>query len=63
MLQIGKIKVNIYSFLLGRDKSRSIKLQIDTNNNEENDDNNLSTNVKTAVPSLKDMEFSWTENL
>jgi hypothetical protein len=62
MLQIGKIKINIYSFLLARDKSRSIKLQIDANNNEENDDNNLSTNVKTAVPSLTDMEFSWTEN-
>jgi hypothetical protein len=57
MLQKGKIHINLFN-LITRYKNRSTKLTSDNNNN-----NNLSTSdLKVAVPSLKDMEFSWSEN-
>ena len=57
MLQIGKIKINIPTFLLVQRKSRSINLKTNNNNN-----NNSSDDIIEVVPSLTDMEFSWTEN-
>jgi hypothetical protein len=57
MLQIGKIKIKMPAFLSSKDKNQSIKSITDNNNND-----NLSKDIKPVVPSLKDMEFSWTEN-
>jgi hypothetical protein len=56
MLQKGNIHINLFN-LVTPYKNRSTKLISD------NDNDNLSTsNLKVAVPSLKDMEFSWSEN-
>jgi hypothetical protein len=62
VLQKGKDYINLFN-LLTRKKKRSTKLPsgIEKNNNKNN--NNLSTSdLKVASPSLKDMEFSWSEN-
>lgn len=57
MLQIRNIKIKMSVFLSSKDKNRSIKLITDNDNND-----NLSKDTKKVVPSLTDMEFSWTEN-
>ena len=57
MLQIGKIKIKMSTFLSSKDKNQSIKSITDNDNND-----NLSKDIKKVVPSLTDMEFSWTEN-
>lgn len=67
VLHKGKANINIFK-LISRQKKKS-KLQSDTsknsisNNNKNNNDNSLSRNdLKVPIPSLKDMEFSWSEN-
>jgi hypothetical protein len=57
MLQIGKIGINIRNLLLFKGKTPSIKLTADSNNK-----NNLPNNAFDAVPSLDDMEFTWTND-
>ena len=57
MLQIRNIKINMPDFLSSKDKNQSIKSITDNDNND-----NLSKDIKKVVPSLTDMEFSWTEN-
>ena len=57
MLQIGKIGVNIRNLLPFKDKNPTIKLTTDGNNK-----NNLPKNALDAIPSLNDMEFSWTDD-
>ena len=57
MLQIGKIGINIRNLLPLKGKNPPIKLTTDSNNK-----NNISNNTLDAVPSLKDMEFSWTDD-
>jgi hypothetical protein len=57
MLQIEKIGMNIRNLLLFKDKNPTIKLTTDSNNK-----NNLPNNTLNAVPSLNDMEFSWTDD-
>jgi hypothetical protein len=57
MLQIGKIGINIRNLLPLKGKNLPIKLTTDSNNK-----NNISNNALDAVPSLKDMEFSWTDD-
>ena len=57
MLQIGKIGINIRNLLPLKGKNPPIKLTTDSNNK-----NNTSNNAVDAVPSLKDMEFSWTDD-
>lgn len=57
MLQIGKVGINIRNLLPFKGKNPPIKLTTDGNNK-----NNLPTNALDAVPSLKDMEFSWTDD-
>jgi hypothetical protein len=63
VLQKGKVHINLFN-MLTRKKKGSTKLpsDIEKNNNSVNN-NNLSTrDLKVASPSLKDMEFSWSEN-
>jgi hypothetical protein len=57
MLQIGKIKINIHNLLVFKGKVLNIKLTTDSNNK-----NNLPNNAFDAVPSINDMEFSWTDD-
>jgi len=57
MLQIGKIKINIHNLLVFKGKVPNIKLTTDSNNK-----NNLPNNAFEAVPSINDMEFSWTDD-
>jgi hypothetical protein len=57
MLQIGKIKMNIRNLLVFKGKDPNIKLTTDSNNK-----NNLPNNAFDAVPSLDDMEFTWTND-
>ncbi len=57
MLQKGKIHFDLFN-LITRYKNRSTKLTSDN----KNDDNLSTSDLKVAVPSLKDMEFSWSEN-
>ena len=45
------------AFLSSKDKNQSIKSITDNDNND-----NLSKDIKQVVPSFTDMEFSWTEN-
>ena len=56
MLQKGKVHINLFN-LLTRKKKGSTKLSSDNN-----DDKLSTSDLKVAVPSLKDMEFSWSEN-
>ena len=56
MLQKGKIHINLFN-LITRYKNRSTKLTSDNN-----DDNLSTSDLKVAVPSFKDMEFSWSDN-
>ena len=63
----GKTNIDIFK-LISRQKKRS-KMQSEnnknssSNNNKNNNDNGLSRNdLKVPIPSLKDMEFSWSEN-
>ncbi len=48
--------MNIRNLLPFKSKNPTIKLTTDSNNK-----NNVSHNAFDAVPSLKDMEFSWTD--
>jgi hypothetical protein len=57
MLQIGKIGINIRNLLVIKGKNSPIKLTTDSKNK-----NNIPKNALDAVPSLKDMEFSWTDD-
>jgi hypothetical protein len=57
MLQIGKIGINIRNLLVIKGKNSPIKLRTDSKNK-----NNIPNNALDAVPSLKDMEFSWTDD-
>ena len=67
MLQKGKVNINFFN-LFTRPKKRSKKLDssIGNNENKEKNKNNdtISSNYewKVPTPSLKDMEFSWSEN-
>ena len=59
MLQKGKVHINLFN-LLSRKKKESTKLPSGI---EKNNNNNLSTSdLKVESPSLRDMEFSWSEN-
>ena len=68
MLHIGKIKINIPISLLVQGKSQHVKLITDNDNNNNDDDdddnnnNNSSNDITKVVPSLTDIEFSWTED-
>jgi hypothetical protein len=62
MLHLGKIKINFPTFLLAQDESRSISLKTDNNNNNSKNNDNSSNDITKVVPSLTDMEFSWTED-
>ena len=57
MLQIGKIGINIRNLLVIKGKNTPIKLTTDSKSK-----NNIPNNALDAVPSLKDMEFSWTDD-
>ena len=57
MLQIGKRVINIRNLLPFKGKNPPIKLTTDSNNK-----NNIPSNAFDVVPSLKDMEFSWTDD-
>ena len=57
MLQIGKRGINIRNLLPFKDKNPPKKLTTDSNNK-----NNIPNNAIDAVPSLNDMEFSWTDD-
>jgi hypothetical protein len=57
MLQIGKRGINIRNLLSLKGKNPPVKFTTDSNNK-----NNISNNTLDAVPSLKDMEFSWTDD-
>jgi hypothetical protein len=57
MSQIGKRGINIRKLLPFKGKNPPIKLTTDSNNK-----NNISNNALDAVPSLNDMEFSWTDD-
>jgi hypothetical protein len=57
MLQIGKRVINIRNLLPFKGKNPPIKLTTDSNNK-----NNVPNNALDAVPSLNDMEFSWTDD-
>lgn len=73
MLQKGKVHINLFSLLTRSKKDFSnSSTVIDRNNGSNNGKNssdkkenkvNLSTNdIKLPVPSLKDMEFSWSDD-
>ena len=72
MLQKGKVNINLFSFFTRSKKDLSTSPTIlDTNSRNNGGKNrdkkekevNLSTNnIKIPVPSLKDMEFSWSDN-
>jgi len=57
MLQIGKIGINVRNLLPLKGKNPPIKLTTVSNNK-----NKLPNKALDAVPSLKDMEFSWTDD-
>ena len=68
MLQKGRVNVNLFK-LLTRQKKESKVSSSDINNhsigiNDKNIKNiDLTTNdIKLPTPSLKDMEFSWSDN-
>ena len=71
MLQKGKVNINFFN-PFNRQKKRSKKLDSSTdnndnkkdykNNNKNNDINSSKIDLKVPTPSLKDMEFSWSEN-
>ena len=56
MLEIGKIGINIRNLLLSKGKKPAIKLTTDSNNKKNSPNNSLD-----IFPSLKDMEFRWTD--
>ena len=66
MLQIGKIGINIRNLLPLKGKNPPIKLTTDSKNKNNipnnNYKNNIPNNALDAVPSLNDMEFSWTDD-
>jgi hypothetical protein len=49
--------MNIRNLLVFKGKDPNIKLTTDSNNK-----NNLPNNAFDAVPSLRDMEFTWTDD-
>jgi hypothetical protein len=57
VLPIEKIRFNIRNLIPFKGKNPPIKLTTDSNNK-----NNISNNALDAVPSLNDMEFSWTDD-
>jgi len=57
MSQIGKRGINIRKLLPFKGKNLPIKLTTESNNK-----NNISNNALDTVPSLNDMEFSWTDD-
>jgi hypothetical protein len=61
VLQKGKVHINLFN-LLTRKKRESTKLPSDIENNNNNNNNLSTSDLKVASPSLKDMEFSWSEN-
>jgi hypothetical protein len=61
VLQKGKVHINLFN-LLTRKKKESTKLPSDIEKNNKNNNNLSTSDLKVASPSLKDMEFSWSEN-
>ena len=68
MLQKGKVNINFLKFISRQKNKSKFQSDISKNRNSNNDKNNndigLSINdIKMPLPSLKDMEFSWSDNL
>ena len=65
VLQKEKTNINIFKLILQRKKRSTLQSDASKNSISNNNKNNngLSKNdLKLPIPSLKDMEFSWSEN-